>query len=961
VKTVFLDLLARATRIPSGQAWDSRLAGALPAIPGFVAAAVRLRGDRPAPEGPPSFVHCSPLPEPALCELLDLGAGRAGWAATGDDAFHLPAQHEGTPVTVLIAPLQRGRAWRGEVILITRRLSRGEEMEYGWFLDHLARLLLHRSEALLVPRSATATDADRHLAFLHDTMRLLCQSNPAAGGPDGGVIGLSQQLAQEADLLVEILTALLGHLGLDHAFAVRRFSDRLTQVVVVASVDPEEPLPAGLREQIEDVFYLDEAPFGRFEEAAMVIRRIGRPLSAAAPPPAPQASPSPPRPNPDLPASAGGGSEPAGPTVPGFVHAGGVPCQVGTEMYGYLGHCTAHGTDLAATSRLLAMLANHLGFWFAQAYHLRQAEMKRDIQRKMNMTLSVLLSSVNLTEIVGKLVSDLDFLFGQKAGAVLLTSPETNHLEVFQVFGRPPDGFDLNAWMADPEVQKTLWDGVASEPTPEENPFIRMVFPLTTNPQQVTLLTDPANMPQKRLLGGIVLFRSPDNRPVTDDIKYMLTQLVNGVGAALLVALNYLEKLETIRALEGLMGKLSNADALFSEMIEIIRRLLKVTRISFLTLTPDRQHLVIRHCHGLPEGVKESTRIPIGDEISGRVVRTGTSLRLDNIEADERFQKRSLERYFNRSLLSVPLIGHGPQGEKTVLGVINVNNKVSGLTFTEQDQQLLEAIAHLVVAALETMAREEERRRKEQEEQRLQMQLAMAREVQLRLLPTSFPEIGPALEMAGRSEPAIQIGGDLYDGLRLDDGRWLAAIGDVSGKGMPAALLMATTRILLRSAANESSDPVRILATVNDRLAREVEDRFVTMQVVAIDPGTGEAEMASAGHGPLMARLQGKVTQISAGKGMPLGLMPGLTCQATRFRMQPGDAFLMFTDGLYEEKSPTGEMFGLARAEELFARHGERPAPALVEAIFEAIATWRAAQPPHDDLTVVAVTYRGFF
>ncbi|NLI76611.1 MAG: SpoIIE family protein phosphatase [Candidatus Riflebacteria bacterium] len=1015
MKTVFLDILTRAARVPSGQAWDMLLTDAIRTIPGFVALGVRALITLPVPDPSRPFIVCEPLSEADLRNLLDWSEPPAtGWRApTGkatrslrDPAVWLaglldrlatpanpadpaspagsgrsapaarpPRGRQGTPatptgeaqtpphagrkaspptspdpatpardpdsldplpflqrtwegkaVTVLFAPLAWGGGNTGDLTLVMESLSPAGFAACSQFLDHLAGILGRRSEAPLLER-ATGSSSAAFLTFVQDTLHLLCQTRPTSFRRGRDALSLSNWLKEDADLLARFLAGLADQLQVGFTFAIQRFVEGQAQVVIVGTVDAEHEVHPAVLDLIGELFARDPALYGDLEHTPVTIRPIGRPLATGTP----------------LLATDGE------PTSRSFI------CQVGDEDYGHLGFVTTRPTDMRNLTRGLTLLANQLGFWFAHVYHLRQAQLKRDIEEKINMTLSVLPSSVNLAEIVNHLVRDLEMLFGQQAGAVLLTSRESQELEVFRVFGTVPAGFDLAAFVREPRLQESLGEGgVIQEPEGEGKPPIRVLFPLITTAQQGSLLADPLSQPQRRLLGGVILFHSPDNRPLTDDIRELLRYLVNGVSAALLVTLNYLEKLETIQALEGLMGKMSDQKALFSEMIGIIRRLLKVNRISFLTLTPDGQHLVIQDGYGLPPGVAESTRIPIGDEISGFVAREKVSLRLDNIEAAAHFHKCSLERYFNRSLLSVPLV-RDRDGEKTVLGVINVNNKASGLTFTEQDQQLLEAIAHLVVAAIENVELQEEKQKGE----KLQREFEMAREVQTRLLPKSFPDIPAAFLMSGRSEPARQIGGDLFDGLPLDDGRWLAAIGDVSGKGLPASLLMATTRILLRSAAHETSDPVQILARVSDQLSREIEDRFVTMQAVAIHPRTGEAEIVSAGHGPLLARLGGKLATIKAGKGFPLGLMEGQTYQATSFRMEPGDSFLMYTDGLSEEKSPGGEMFGVDRIATLFESHGTLAPGALVEKVFTTIGDWRSRKEAHDDLTVVALTYRG--
>ncbi|HQG28442.1 MAG TPA: SpoIIE family protein phosphatase [Candidatus Ozemobacteraceae bacterium] len=462
----------------------------------------------------------------------------------------------------------------------------------------------------------------------------------------------------------------------------------------------------------------------------------------------------------------------------------------------------------------------------------------------------------------------------------------------------------------------------------------------------------------QRSLGGVVIYNTDDNRMMNADILELLNFLLNGFSAALRVAYNYQEKLETIKALEGLIARLDNQDKLLEEMVDIIKRLLKVERISFLTVDSDSRTLSIKNSYGIRAEVVRSMQIPIGEGISGYVAETGETLRIDNIEESEsKFKKRSLEHYFNRSLLSVPLITTESDGRPKVLGVINVNNKTNGLTFNQQDQQMLESIAHLVVAALTNI----DLTNAKHEHDLLQQQLDNARDVQMALLPRKFSNMPPELDMFAKSEPAIQIGGDFFDGIKLPDGRWLAAIGDVSGKGMSAAIIMAMSRIILRTVVHETSEPVKIMERMHEYLSRDISDYyFVTMQIVVIDPATGSAEMVSAGHGPLLGRLGGSLVQLESMGGFPLAVGgSGVTFESVAFRVQPGDQLLFFTDGLPEEYAPNREMFGLERTKELFTASRGLPPKDLVERFFSAAEQWRAGGDAHDDLTIMAVEYRG--
>jgi sigma-B regulation protein RsbU (phosphoserine phosphatase) len=635
-------------------------------------------------------------------------------------------------------------------------------------------------------------------------------------------------------------------------------------------------------------------------------------------------------------------------------------CQAGGATYGHLGlfissrHFQKH---ISHRSKLMAMLANQLGLYFSHFYQLRKEALHGRMLQQINQTCNTINSSVDIGAILFKLVESLNYLFGQYSGAILIFSRETSELEVVNYLGGEiPANLNMNEIISSkgPVVDAINEGSAFDNRNGSYHLPIRYVLPLATTPQASSINSDFLPL---RALGGVVLFESPINKQLSEeDLTKLMPILLNGISASLQVACNYAEKLDTIKALEGMMERLSDTDALLDEMLIIIRRLLKVNRISFLELDESGQYLYIKKGFGLPEELAGRTKIPLGEEISGYVAKMGRSYRIDNIESEGIFKKRSLEHYLNRSLLSVPLI-NPRSSERKVIGVINVNNKTNGLTFTLQDQQLLEAIAHLVVTALENVKYLEE----QHEKKLLERQLNDARDIQMSLMPKSFNEFPATLEIFGKSIPARQIGGDFFDILNLDDGRWLAVLGDVSGKGMPAAILMAVTRMIIRSVVQDCSDPIMILEKVNDKLSRELDSyHFVTLQLVAIHPDSGQCEMSSAGHGPLTVRLNGRTQQIETRSGPPLGIA-GIknVYDKNPFVMANGDTLVMYTDGLSEEHSVSGEMFGTSRINMLMEANSSGSAKELAEALISAAENWRGSSEAHDDLTVLTLKFKG--
>src|ERR671932_846118 len=208
------------------------------------------------------------------------------------------------------------------------------------------------------------------------------------------------------------------------------------------------------------------------------------------------------------------------------------------------------------------------------------------------------------------------------------------------------------------------------------------------------------------------------------------------------------------------------------------------------------------------------------------------------------------------------------------------------------------------------------------ERERVEQELRVARSIQ----QASLPNVVPSLEgwkISPFYQPAREVGGDFYDFLELIDGRLGIVVGDATGKGVPAALVMATARSMLRAVAQASSSPGDVLRRVNDALVTDIPpNMFVTCFYATLDPESGSLTYANAGHDMPYVRRGGEVEELRA-RGMPLGLMPGMSYEEKEIMLDTGEAALFYSDGLVEAHSPKGEMFGFPRLRALVAEHGE--------------------------------------
>ena len=206
-----------------------------------------------------------------------------------------------------------------------------------------------------------------------------------------------------------------------------------------------------------------------------------------------------------------------------------------------------------------------------------------------------------------------------------------------------------------------------------------------------------------------------------------------------------------------------------------------------------------------------------------------------------------------------------------------------------------------------------------QERQRIEQELRVARLIEQTLLPKTLPGL-PGYDVAAYYHPAREVGGDFYDFLQLPDGRLGLIVGDVSGKGVPAAIVMAITRTMLRAAYRLGS-PGEILEQVNNNLFPDIPpNMYVTCLAILLDTRTGQLQYANAGHGLPYLRHADGVSKLRA-TGMPLGLMPNMSYENKEIILKPRESVLLYSDGLVEAHDPRREMFGFPRMQRFVGAH----------------------------------------
>lgn len=265
--------------------------------------------------------------------------------------------------------------------------------------------------------------------------------------------------------------------------------------------------------------------------------------------------------------------------------------------------------------------------------------------------------------------------------------------------------------------------------------------------------------------------------------------------------------------------------------------------------------------------------------------------------------------------LAVPLVS---QGE--LIGVLNLGPRRSEQDYSSDDRKLLDNLAAQAAPALRVGQLVREQQAEAATRQRFEQELEVAKLIQQNFLPKQLPELDD-WQVAAYYRPARQVGGDFYDVIPLSQGRLGFVIGDVTDKGVPAALVMAATRSVLRASAQRIINPGEVLQRVNEHLCPDMPEKmFVTCLYGVLDPITGHFRFANAGHDlPYVKTAEGSV-ELRA-RGMPLGLMTGMAYEEKEMVFAPGETLLLHSDGIVEAHSPSGQMYGFPRLKEAVARY----------------------------------------
>ena len=401
------------------------------------------------------------------------------------------------------------------------------------------------------------------------------------------------------------------------------------------------------------------------------------------------------------------------------------------------------------------------------------------------------------------------------------------------------------------------------------------------------------------------------------------------------------QTLEVLNEISRELTSILDVDRLFERISQLLRRLFDYQMFSIWSVRPIEHVLENRFSLRFGERFYPSDVIPVERGIVGAAIAERRPINVPDVRKDPRYHKINEE---TRSELTVPLIY-----KSKVIGVLDIEHTRVNY-FTEDHVRALTTLAAQIAIAIENAQLYQ---RVAQQEQRLDHDLQMAREVQLRLLPATLPRSAHA-EFAARFLPARTIGGDLYDFLRYDDQRGALAIGDVSGKGAAAALYGAVVSGTMRSLAGQKPSPAAMLQALNASLhERRLDSQYVAMLYTVWNDENLTLQIANAGAvQPILCR-EGEIEPVRV-EGFPLGMFPQAQYEEISLSMRPGDSIYFFSDGISDAENDSEESFG-DRLTDAIARHHHLPAEEAVEAIFSEVQDFQGDCERFDDETLIVL------
>ncbi len=505
-------------------------------------------------------------------------------------------------------------------------------------------------------------------------------------------------------------------------------------------------------------------------------------------------------------------------------------------------------------------------------------------------------------------------------------------------------------------IRLKLGQGLVGAAVASEQPLL--VNDVASDARYVTFVPGMASsivvplLYQSRPIGALnILSRHRDQFSLRD--VAILRQFAAHVAIALVNARLFersrqdAEAFETLAEIGRDVASVLDLDQLFARIAQLARRVIDYRTFGILLLN-DQGELEIKLAVHYGEKL-DVPRVRLGEGLVGYAALHREAVMVSDVSQDPRYIRVVPDV---RSELAIPMLI-----KDRVIGVVDLESPELD-AFTKRDVEIMSLLASQAAVAIENARLYAELRANEE---RLEKEVRFAQRVQMALLPAGPPKRLKGVEVAASFTPAREVGGDFHDYLAPESNTLVVAVGDVSGKGVPAALYGAFAAELVRGRTfrrrylPERSSPSGVLASINTILhQRQLEEYYCTLCYAIFDLKRRTMTMANSGLPyPVRSTAEGSA-QIEL-PGVPLGSFAGSTYDEVTFALHPGEVYVFCTDGVFEAMNARGQEFGASRLVELVGRSRDLPAAQIVDAIVRALNEWRGDEPPNDDMTAVAV------
>lgn len=455
-----------------------------------------------------------------------------------------------------------------------------------------------------------------------------------------------------------------------------------------------------------------------------------------------------------------------------------------------------------------------------------------------------------------------------------------------------------------------------------------------------------------KLLGVVSALNKMNGKEFGQDDLEILSTLTDQITIALDNSYLYRRakkktlEMETLLEVEKSLSSSLNLNELLELILDSLLKVVKYDAVAIFLIDKKKQEIEHIKTRGFDPALEPDLQLKIGQGLAGWAAKTQKSLIVPDVKKDPRYIEARVE---TKSEMVVPILS-----QNKIIGVFNLeSDKLNA--YGEDDLELLEAFASLAAISLERARQHEEIL----EKRKLQEELSIAQRIQQSFLPKEKPQL-PGFDVSGINIPSEEVGGDYYDFIPIIENQIGVVIGDVSGKGIPAALIMASFRASLIAEIRNNYAIRSIMFKVNNLLFESTDpDIYVTAVYGVLDTKNRIFTLSNAGHNaPILRHAEGKLEYLTEG-GMALGMFENSKYEERPVKLNPGDIIVFYTDGVTEAKNEKEEEFGTKKLKQVIEDSRQLSAIQIQENVYRAVKEFRGDLSGWDDLTIIVIKVRG--